>query len=112
MFIRSPSLASPDFSGANPPPRPAGGGGGWDKRRQRGLYQPFILIMQVLALLLIQIMSKKPKIDHEYHDRKDKMKISIKGYSPNKRTRKALIKKVSDTPGSSRRIRRQVNRGR
>ena len=29
---------------------------GWDKRRQRGLYQPFILIMQVLALLLIQIM--------------------------------------------------------
>ena len=29
---------------------------GWDKRRQRGIYQPFILIMQVLALLLIQIM--------------------------------------------------------
>ena len=29
---------------------------GWDKRRQRGIYQPFILLMQVLALLLIQIM--------------------------------------------------------
>jgi hypothetical protein len=29
---------------------------GWDKRRQRGVYQPFILLMQVLALLLIQIM--------------------------------------------------------
>ena len=28
---------------------------GWDKRRQRGVYQPFILVMQVLALLLIQI---------------------------------------------------------
>jgi hypothetical protein len=54
-------------------------------------------IMGRLPLLLIQIMSKKPKIDHEYHDRKDKMKISIKGYSPNKRTRKAIIKKVSDT---------------
>jgi uncharacterized membrane protein YfcA len=29
---------------------------GWDKRRQRATYQPFILIMQVLALLLIQFM--------------------------------------------------------
>jgi hypothetical protein len=29
---------------------------GWEKRRQRGIYQPFILIMQILALLLIQIM--------------------------------------------------------
>ena len=28
---------------------------GWEKRRQRGIYQPFILIMQILALLLIQI---------------------------------------------------------
>jgi uncharacterized membrane protein YfcA len=27
---------------------------GWDKARQRGVYQPFILIMQVLALLLLQ----------------------------------------------------------
>jgi uncharacterized membrane protein YfcA len=29
---------------------------GWDKRRQRGAYHPFILIMQVIALLLIQFM--------------------------------------------------------
>ena len=29
---------------------------GWDKRRQRGIYQPFILTMQILALLLIQFM--------------------------------------------------------
>jgi uncharacterized membrane protein YfcA len=29
---------------------------GWDKQRQRGVYQPFILIMQVLALILIQSM--------------------------------------------------------
>jgi uncharacterized membrane protein YfcA len=28
---------------------------GWDKRRQRGIYQPFILIMQILALVLIQL---------------------------------------------------------
>lgn len=29
---------------------------GWDKRRQRGIYQPFILIMQIMALGLIQLM--------------------------------------------------------
>jgi hypothetical protein len=29
---------------------------GWDKRRQRGIYQPFILVMQVLALMLIRFM--------------------------------------------------------
>jgi len=29
---------------------------GWDKRRQRGLYQPFILIMQIFAVTLIQVM--------------------------------------------------------
>jgi uncharacterized membrane protein YfcA len=28
----------------------------WDKQRQRGVYQPFILIMQVLALGLIEVM--------------------------------------------------------
>lgn len=28
---------------------------GWDKRQQRGIYQPFILIMQILALLLIHV---------------------------------------------------------
>lgn len=31
---------------------------GWDKRCQRGVYQPFILIMQVLALGLIQGIGK------------------------------------------------------
>jgi uncharacterized protein len=29
---------------------------GWDKRRQRGVYQPFILVMQILALMLIHFM--------------------------------------------------------
>lgn len=29
---------------------------GWDKRRQRGIYQPFILVMQVTALVLISFM--------------------------------------------------------
>jgi uncharacterized protein len=29
---------------------------GWDKNRQRGVYQPFILIMQVLALLVISLV--------------------------------------------------------
>jgi uncharacterized membrane protein YfcA len=31
---------------------------GWDKARQRGVYQPFILIMQILALLVIHLMSR------------------------------------------------------
>lgn len=31
---------------------------GWDKTRQRGIYQPFILMMQFAALGLIQIMPK------------------------------------------------------
>ncbi len=30
---------------------------GWDKARQRGVYQPFILILQVLALLAIQLVT-------------------------------------------------------
>lgn len=30
---------------------------GWDKARQRGVYQPFILIMQVLALVMIQCVT-------------------------------------------------------
>jgi len=30
---------------------------GWDKQRQRGIYQPFILIMQIAALVLIQVLS-------------------------------------------------------
>jgi uncharacterized protein len=29
---------------------------GWDREHQRGVYQPFILIMQVLALLAIRLM--------------------------------------------------------
>lgn len=31
---------------------------GWDKARQRGVYQPFILAMQILALLAIHLMSR------------------------------------------------------
>jgi hypothetical protein len=37
-------------------------------------------------------MSKKPKIDHEYHAKKDKMKIMIEGYSPRKTSRDAIMK--------------------
>ena len=40
-------------------------------------------------------MSKKPKIDHEYHAGKDKMKITIEGYSPNKKSRDAIMKKLT-----------------
>jgi len=29
---------------------------GWEKRRQRAIYQPYILVMQILALTLIQVM--------------------------------------------------------
>jgi uncharacterized protein len=29
---------------------------GWDRDRQRGVYQPFILIMQVFALILVQLL--------------------------------------------------------
>jgi hypothetical protein len=39
-------------------------------------------------------MSKKPKIDHKYHAGKDEMKITIKGYSPSKKSRAAIIKKM------------------
>jgi hypothetical protein len=31
---------------------------GWDKARQRGVYQPFILTMQILALVVIHLMSR------------------------------------------------------
>jgi hypothetical protein len=37
-------------------------------------------------------MSKKPKVDHEYHAGKDKMKITIQGYSPSKKSRDAIMK--------------------
>ncbi|HTB03377.1 MAG TPA: hypothetical protein VK804_23155 [Bradyrhizobium sp.] len=40
-------------------------------------------------------MSKKPKIDHEYHDGKDKLKITIEGYSLSKKSRAAIMKKVT-----------------
>jgi hypothetical protein len=39
-------------------------------------------------------MSKKPKIDHEYHAGRDKMKITIEGYSPSKKSRDAIMKKL------------------
>jgi uncharacterized alpha/beta hydrolase family protein len=41
-------------------------------------------------------MSKKPKIDQEYHASKDKMTIHIHGYSPSKKSRNAIMKKVMD----------------
>lgn len=39
-------------------------------------------------------MSKTPKIKHEYHHGKDKMKITIDGYSPSKTSRDAIIKNL------------------
>jgi hypothetical protein len=39
-------------------------------------------------------MSKKQKIDHEYHAGKDKMKITIEGYSPSKKSRDAIMTKL------------------
>jgi len=33
---------------------------GWDKARQRGVYQPFILVMQPIALLVIWLMRPSP----------------------------------------------------
>jgi hypothetical protein len=39
-------------------------------------------------------MSEKPKVDHEYHAGKDKMKITIRGYSPSKKSRHAIMKKL------------------
>ena len=37
-------------------------------------------------------MSKKPRIDHEYHAGKDKFKITIQGYSLSKKARDAIMK--------------------
>jgi uncharacterized membrane protein YfcA len=37
---------------------------GWDKDRQRAAYQPFILIMQILGLLLIQLLHPPIGTDH------------------------------------------------
>ena len=39
-------------------------------------------------------MSKTPKIEHEYHAGKDKMKITIRGYSPSKKARETIMKKL------------------
>lgn len=39
-------------------------------------------------------MSKKPKVDYKYQAGKDKMKITIRGYSPSKKVRTAIIMKV------------------
>jgi hypothetical protein len=39
-------------------------------------------------------MSKEPKIDHEYHAGKDKMTITIHGYSLSKKVRDAIKKKA------------------
>jgi len=39
-------------------------------------------------------MSKKPKIDHEYHAGSDKLKITIEGYSLKKKSRAAIMKDV------------------
>jgi hypothetical protein len=41
-------------------------------------------------------MSKEPKIEHEYHAHKDKMTITIHGYSLSKNVRDAIMKKVMD----------------
>ena len=41
-------------------------------------------------------MSKKPKIDHEYHAHKDKMTITIHGYSLSKTSRDTILRKVMD----------------
>jgi hypothetical protein len=46
-------------------------------------------------------MSKQPKIDHEYHAGKDKMKITIQGYSPSKKSRDAIVKKLMEQLESS-----------
>jgi hypothetical protein len=39
-------------------------------------------------------MSKEPKIDHEYHAGKDKLKITIRGYALSKKARGAIMKNL------------------
>jgi hypothetical protein len=41
-------------------------------------------------------MSKEPKIEYEYHAHKDKMTITIHGYSLSKNVRDAIMKKLTD----------------
>jgi len=47
-------------------------------------------------------MSKPPRIDHAHHAGKDKMKITIRGYSPSKKARSAimetLLQKLESSP--------------
>jgi elongation factor P hydroxylase len=38
-------------------------------------------------------MSKEPKIDHEYHAGKDKLKITVKGYALSKKARDEILQK-------------------
>ena len=52
-------------------------------------------------------MSKTPKIEHEYHRGKDKMKITIHGYSPSKKSRDAIIKNLMKAPGKKSRVYRR-----
>jgi hypothetical protein len=39
-------------------------------------------------------MSKKPKIEHDYHPGKDKLKITISGYDLSKKARDEIMKKL------------------
>jgi hypothetical protein len=41
-------------------------------------------------------MSKEPKVEHEYHAHKDKMTITLHGYSLSKKSRDAITKKLTD----------------
>lgn len=59
-------------------------------------------------------MSKEPKIKHEYKHHKDKMKITISGYSLSKTTRSEiidnLIKQVESSPNRLRNNARTLRR--
>jgi len=39
-------------------------------------------------------MSKKPKIEHDYHAGKDKLKITISGYELSKKARREIMRKL------------------
>ena len=41
-------------------------------------------------------MSRKPKIDYEYHAGKDKLKITVKGYALSKKARNEILKRFID----------------
>jgi len=56
-------------------------------------------------------VSKRPRIDHEYHAGKDRLDITIKGYSPRKKTRSAIIKKLmQQLEGNSDRLLAEVKK--